>query len=148
MKRFWSKVAMGAPDECWLWTAGTDHGGYGRIAVNRVCAIAHRVAWSLAKGAIPKGMCVCHRCDNRLCCNPGHLFLGTKAENNRDRDAKGRQARLRGSSNGFAKLTEQTVESARLWMAHGITRRAVAERLGLHVSTIHLMANGKTWAHV
>jgi hypothetical protein len=147
--RFWRKVDQAGPDDCWTWKACVDRGGYGRITVapaeqNR---LAHRVAWLLTYGEWPNG-CALHRCDNRLCVNPSHLFEGTKAENNIDRDRKGRHRALRGSSNGFSRLTEESVREARACLAAGVSQSEVARRLGVHCSTINLMAAGATWKHV
>lgn len=88
-QRFWAKVRVGAADECWPWTGARAH-GYGRIRTigKRFCR-AHRLAYALAHGD-PGPLLVCHRCDNPLCCNPAHLFLGTVQDNNLDRDAKHR----------------------------------------------------------
>jgi hypothetical protein len=80
---------------CWLWQgdkwARPEH-GYGRIWLNGRRVKAHRVAWELYVGPIPPGQHVLHKCDVRLCVNPEHLFLGTKIDNNTDRDQKGRTA--------------------------------------------------------
>lgn len=91
-ERFWAKVDRSS-DGCWEWTGGRFDEGYGTIRVAGRSLKTHRVAWELVQGAIPEGLCVCHRCDNPPCCRPDHLFLGTREENNRDRDEKGRGAR-------------------------------------------------------
>lgn len=75
---------------CWIWMGPTKIDGYGRINVNQRNCHAHRISWELYKGPIPQGMCVLHRCDTPSCVNPHHLFLGTKIENNKDRDNKKR----------------------------------------------------------
>lgn len=96
--RFWSKVKQGSPGKCWPWTAAVTHNGYGKAAIgpsnNRRCVRAHRFVWELLRGPIPQGLQVLHRCDNRLCCNPDHLFLGTNLDNVADKVAKNRQARV------------------------------------------------------
>ncbi len=88
--RLWSNVSIGEPDECWQWTASTDKDGYGKIRRGDKHDRAHRVAYELSTGPIPDGLFVCHSCDNPGCVNPGHFFLGTSLDNNRDRARKGR----------------------------------------------------------
>jgi hypothetical protein len=87
-ERFWSKVER--TDDCWLWTASLV-GGYGRIKVDGRGEYAHRLSWEMSHGPVPDGLCVLHHCDVRRCVKPGHLFLGTRLDNNKDRDQKGRQ---------------------------------------------------------
>ena len=93
-----------ADNGCLEWRGSTQPTGYGQIWADKTMKYTHRVAWELAKGRIPDGMMVCHTCDNRLCCDVDHLFLGTAADNNADMCAKGRQAR--GLAFPLAKLTQ------------------------------------------
>ena len=86
-ERFWEKVDKSG--DCWKWIAHLLK-GYGRFRLNNKTWSAHRVSWTLHYGEIPEGMCVLHRCDNPGCVNPEHLFLGTRTDNMKDRDQKGR----------------------------------------------------------
>jgi hypothetical protein len=88
---FWEKVQIGEPNECWPWTGGRSGDGYG---VHRLRdyfrSSSHRIAYALANRAEPAEMHVCHHCDNPLCCNPSHLFLGDAKANAQDKVRKGR----------------------------------------------------------
>lgn len=154
-QRFWSKVQKG--DECWEWQASGDRWGYGQIKHQGVMRLAHRVSWEMHHGAIPEGMQVCHRCDNRKCVRPDHLFLGTQRENVKDMHAKGRQGVSQGQRLSKAnekrrmegvKLTVESVRGIRADKARGDTVAAISEKYGVNHMTIWKVTTGRTWKHV
>lgn len=153
---FWSKVSKAGPDDCWPWTGHTNERGYGTYAYAKGKAgKAHRIAFELTYGPITDGKIVCHFCDNPPCCNPGHLWLGTYAENNADRQAKGRTVsqfgatysgpRPRGEAHGSAKLTE---DQAREILARPEHNALLAREYGVSESTIGRLRRGIIWSHL
>lgn len=153
--RFWAKVRIGAPDECWEWTAGRASNGYGNIYVEGGNSPrfekAHRAAWMLTHGPISPGLVVRHHCDNRGCVNPAHLEIGTHLDNMRDAVERGRTShipRLIGIQHPRAKLTDSAVIDIRHRRVGGESAAALAEEFGVSRSLIWQVARGALWRHI
>jgi hypothetical protein len=156
--RYQAKVDCRGPDECWPWTAARFERGYGAFRLGDKQKKAHRVGYELLVGPIPSGQNVCHTCDNPPCQNPAHWFLGTHADNARDRQQKGRGAagsplptghkRSTGERNSNAKLTEKDVRVIRALCRAGRTQQSVAAQYGLTQSAVGYIVRRKLWAHV
>lgn len=143
-ERFWRFVDKRKKNGCWEWTGGRSRDGYGLFSVSSRCFVsAHRFSWALAYGPIPEGMCVLHKCDNRRCVNPSHLFLGTRADNSRDMAVKGRSTS--GSRNESAKLSETDIPVIRSLGKRGWTLRRISERFGVSRTAIWMVLHGLTW---
>lgn len=149
---FWSHVDRRGPDECWPWTGCVSVGGYGMFNIDRVPRLAHRVAWELVVGPLPRGelygrrknrpsILVCHKCDNPPCCNPACLFLGTTQDNADDMVRKGRDFRAR-------RLTPDAVVALREDRRSGMTLSQLAEKYGVAGPTIHSAVHGLSWKHI
>jgi hypothetical protein len=142
------------PGGCWLWLGPLDRStGYGELKWRRPGASpvrrAHRAAFVVYHGE-PGSLFVCHTCDVRSCVNPDHLFLGTPADNAADRDAKGRQAKLKGIEHGNAVLTEDQVhEIRRIYVRGGLlTQAEVGAMYGVDRSLISKIVHRKQWPHI
>lgn len=88
MLRFYSKTKRDSITGCLNWTASVRKDGYGRFRYNQKTVLAHRMAWKLYKGRFPNKLCL-HKCDNKSCVNPRHLYLGTQEDNMQDRAVRG-----------------------------------------------------------
>jgi len=150
--RFWARVDIRGEDECWIWRGSVDGGGYGHTRRKTKLIHAHRIAWELASGRpIPKGdgyhgTCVCHTCDNKLCQNPRHLFLGSNRDNIQDRERKGRGVRQSGESHPRHKLTTEMVRAIRA--DHKTPSSELARQFGICKSTVCRVRKGDAWRHV
>lgn len=158
--RFWEKVEKRGPNECWWWRGASSVKQYGHIGVKcpggpvagtYKIVKAHRVSWELHFGPIPNGLLVCHKCDNKKCVNPAHLYLGTVADNNRDARERGlwRPGRpTRGEASARAKLTSKEVKSIKIKLKAGHKARGLARQFGVTESAIYMIKVGKNWAHI
>ena len=133
----------GGPDACWTWMASSTNEGYGKIFFERRLHLAHRKWWEVTNGPIPVGMYLCHKCDNPICVNPNHMFVGTPADNARDMIRKQRGAQ--GEKQHMAKLTAERVMAIR---NDPRPQAAIASDYGITQSNVSCIRRGLTWGHV
>jgi hypothetical protein len=144
VERFLAKIARAGEAECWEWTASKDQ-GYGHFRIGDKLYHAARLMWRLTHGVDPMGQLVYHTCDNPGCCNPAHLFLGTDADNNADKEKKRRGKHPAGEDNGLAKLSAEDVIT--IW--HSADSPAdLGRRFGCTGENIRFIQEGRTWQHV
>ncbi len=145
-ERFLSKFEAPSPFVCWEWRGYRHPSGYGVLSKGPRgggFTQAHRVSFEYFRGPIQDGKIVCHHCDNPGCVNPNHLFVGTIAENTKDRDLKNRQAK--GERSARAVLTEDQVREIR---ASSLSLRKLAAIYGVGHSAISEVRLRKTWRHL
>lgn len=147
LKRFWSKVNKGSPDECWLWNACTVGWGYGQLRLDDKRSMAHRLSWEIHNGKIPKRKWVLHHCDVPHCVNPSHLFLGTHVDNMADMKDKGRTGFVSGEDAQFSKLTEIEVRTIRLY-SEIMSNIELSDTFKVHRSTIWKIVTRRIWKHI
>lgn len=131
---------------CWLWDSCCHEYGYGLVgSPGYINKRAHRIAYELLVGPVPDGLCVCHKCDVRRCCNPDHLFVGTVAENQQDMARKGRSTW--GERNPRSKLTVETVDLIRyLYASKQFNQNQLAARFGIGQAHISQIVRGQLWS--
>ncbi len=146
IEKFWDFAIRGAPDECWGWSGSVDSDGYALFSVRGMGSRANRISYVIHNGPIPKGILVCHKCDNPECTNPDHLFLGTTQDNTADMVAK-RRHRF-GELHNKAKLTDIDISRIRELRANGLSQQAIANQYGVSQTTISRILLGKGWTHI
>jgi hypothetical protein len=144
-QRFLTKIVFGASD-CWVWRSSVDSIGYGTFPFNGEVK-AHRVSYRMFKGEIPDGLFVLHKCDNRQCVNPDHLFLGTQKDNMIDMASKkrGKYPSLCGEKNPMAKLTKETVEEIRKMVESGSKQIDACKKFGVSPMTVSRIIRRESW---
>lgn len=142
-----SKVIKRTAEECWGWTHKTDN-GYGRFTFNRKSMIASRASYIIHKGNIPDGLWVLHICDNPICTNPNHLYLGNVKDNVRDALDRKRWNPPRGNSHHNAILTDKKVTQIKQMLADEIDGGIISRKFKISPMTLSDIRLNKTWKHI
>lgn len=143
--RFLSKVDVKAfdPLQCWLWKGAGKGNGYGNVNIDGKTSTAHSVAYELFVGRVPKGLEVCHMCDNRWCVNPDHLYVGTRVENMDDCHSRGR------ATGGRRKhLKENQVQEIRRQLLAGVEPRRISALTGVGYETVTAISKGRSYGGI
>lgn len=143
--RFWDFIKI--TETCWLWTGALYDKRYGRFSIKAGSFTATRVIYKLYTGKDPGEMLVCHECNNTICANPRHLFLGTNSDNQLHRSDSGRNNQD-GELNPRAKLRESDVRSILKAIDAGESRTVLAKTHLVSIGTIHQVARRQIWRHV
>lgn len=143
------------PSGCWLWRGSRSDRGYGLMKAYKKQVYAHRVSWAVFNGRSPRGLCICHTCDEPQCVNPEHLWSGTRADNNRDMELKGRRANApaknprKGTDASWSILSERQVAWIRQQRRDtGARYSSLAYALNVPVRTVSNAATGFSWKHL
>lgn len=147
-EKFWGQVNVCGLNDCWEFTSYLYKNGYGRFGVGRKGVLAHRFAYWYVYRSMPNGLSVCHRCDNRKCCNPFYLFAGTAADNANDMIRKGRANPARGERNWQSKLTADDVIRMRRLRLNGMSQKEIAPLFGISRKQVSCVVRGVQWAHI
>jgi hypothetical protein len=140
-QRFWSKVAIGKPNECWEWQAYKNNDGYGQFYLDGKLIAAHRASYILVNDQVViKNRLVLHSCDNPSCVNPGHLRIGDQKENMIDAAKRGRHPNYI--------LTNEKVKKIRALFKSGVNPQKISAQLGIKYPTIYAVISGRTWSHI
>lgn len=145
-KNILDRVEQKSDNECWPWKGGTWSNGYGRVCIGHERYKVTRVIWRIVHGYCPGDLLILHSCDNPICCNPKHLFLGSSADNSRDMVDKGRQNSPLGERHGHSKLSEREVYD--IFHYESGTMEAIGNKYGVSASLICSIKAGKVWKHI
>lgn len=143
--RFWKRVDKGKENECWEWRAGKTRKvvGYGSFFWNNKRILSHRYSWEFHFGKIPKGNSVLHKCDNSICVNPNHLYLGTQADNCKDMAKRERKEKTLKITNDGVKLIRELYKNR-----PELTHSRISEEFGISRPHITCILNGTKRVHV
>lgn len=144
----WAKIdRSGGADACWPWLGDYSRGGYGIFlhSENDAPRSAHRAAYVSVCGPIPAHLSACHHCDNRPCCNPRHIFIGTPKDNMADMISKGRSNHVCGERAGPAKFTADIVRAIRAAVG---TLSSIGKTFGVSKQNVHHIRSRRTWKHL
>lgn len=133
VERIWGQIDVRGPNECWPWIGKPHKSGYGHMLAFGKVQYAHRIVFILTHGDVSDDLMVLHNCDNRLCCNPNHLRLGTHQDNMDDMKTRdGRKRKGVGNKNCLGKITQEDADGIRsMWKAGGATQRQIADVYGI-----------------
>lgn len=140
LEDFWSRIDKSNGSGCWLWTGNVNNHGYGQFRLFKKPHFAHRLSYQLTKGEIPKGLDLCHKCDNPRCCNPDHLIPGTPLYNIVDCLIKKRRPSV--------KLDVDKVREIRRLYKSGVARKDLRELYGIGKTTLDEVVTYKRWRFV
>lgn len=146
--KFWIDPISG----CWLWQGkklSSPPNNYGRFWLHGRFVLAHRASWVLHRGGIPDGKVICHKCDDPLCVNPGHLFIGTQLDNIKDMCAKKRNSTAHGENNKMSKFTETDIKNIRaICSVYRKKYAKIARQYRVTAAAIRAIDIRATWRHV
>lgn len=145
---FDEKYTVNQTTGCWNWVGAISGDGYGSLSDGTRMAKAHRFSYGRFVGKIPEGLVICHKCDNTLCVNPDHLFVGTMKDNMEDMVIKRRSNKLFGENHNQAKLTDAEVVEIRSCLKRGVKGVDLARQFNVTPQMVSLIKSGKFWKHL